>query len=73
MVNFSNSIEHVLTSFVFDVFSLRLGSTSVKDYQYQAELHDVVLNLIFKIRIQKVFQLKLLLWLYQLGCLRVLV
>jgi len=52
VVNFSNSIEHILTSFVFDVFSLRLGSASVEDYQYTvADLHDGVPNLIFEIRI----------------------
>lgn len=75
VVDFSKFIEQVLTSAVFDVFPLQLGPAPVEDYQYNAvSLHNVVgLNLVFIVRVQKVLQLKLLLWLNKLGCLRVLV
>ena len=73
MVDFSKFIEQVLTSAVFDVFSLQLGPAPVEDYQYNAvSLHNVVgLNLVFIVRVQKVLQLKLLLWLNKLGSLPV--
>lgn len=83
MVDFSKLLEHLrtsdsfeLTSDVFLCFSflhLVLFILCQWKTSTHGSLHDVIMNLILEIRVQKVLQLELLLWLDELRCLRVLI